>query len=417
MQYVDCLVIGGGAAGLMCAAQAAQRGRSVTIVDHANKVGKKILMSGGGRCNFTNYFVEPENFLSSNPHFCISALSRYTQYDFLALVAKYELAYHEKTLGQLFCDNKSKDILNILLAECDAAGVNIFTQCDIESIDAVDDMVDSENDEVRHKAQAIRFVVTTSLGQFSCYSLVVATGGLSIPTMGATGIGYDIAKQFGLRVTPRHASLVPFTFKNTHENALLSMMQSLAGVALPVRVACGHQSFSEALLFTHKGLSGPAILQISNYWQVGDALTIDLLPVASLIDILQQCQSDNDKSELKNILARHIPKRLILAWLEMHPFLATLNQKAVVQYSKDDIENVARVFHHWECVPAGTEGYKTAEVTKGGVNVDDVSSKTLEAKNTAGLYFVGEVLDVTGWLGGYNFQWAWASGYCAAQYV
>lgn len=418
MQYVDCLVIGGGAAGLMCAAQAARRGRSVNVVDHANKVGKKILMSGGGRCNFTNYFVEPENFLSSNPHFCISALSRYTQYDFLELVHKYDLAYHEKTLGQLFCDHKSKDILNILLAECDAAGVNIFTQCEIKNIERVNEEAKPEGGHsVLNKEQSPRFMVTTSLGHFSCHSLVVATGGLSIPTMGATGIGYDIAKQFGLRVKPRHASLVPFTFKNIHENALLSMMQSLAGVALPVRVDCGHQSFSEALLFTHKGLSGPAILQISNYWQVGDTLTIDLLPTMSLIEILQQCQNDNDKSELKNILSRYMPKRLVLAWLESHPFLAALNQKSMAQYTKEDRERVAQAFHGWECVPAGTEGYKTAEVTKGGVNVDDVSSKTFEAKNTPGLYFVGEVLDVTGWLGGYNFQWAWASGYCAAQYV
>jgi len=235
--------------------------------------------------------------------------------------------------------------------------------------------------------------------------------------MWATGFGYDIAKQFGLRVSPRHASLVPFTFKDTPAHQWLSVMQSLAGVSLPVRASCGDQSFLEGLLFTHKGLSGPAILQISNYWSVGECLLIDLLPTISLADTLHVCQNRNDKSELKNILSRHMPKRLVTAWIEAYPLLQSLNQKTVAHYTKEEIEKVADYFHRWECTPAGTEGYKTAEVTKGGVNVDDVSSKTFEAKKVPGLYFVGEVLDVTGWLGGYNFQWAWASGYCAAQYV
>jgi len=406
MQYVDCVVIGGGAAGLMCAASAAKRGKSVWVLDHANKVGKKILMSGGGRCNFTNYYIETENFLSTNPHFCISALSRYTQYDFLELVGKYDLAYHEKTLGQLFCDNKAKDILNILLAECDAAGAVIHTQCCINNVTKVNDQ----------KTPA-RFILQTGLGEITCHSVVVATGGLSIPTMGATGLGYDLAKQFGLRIKPRYASLVPFTFKDTKEIALLSIMQSLAGVSLPVSVSCQQQSFSEGLLFTHKGLSGPAILQISNYWHAGDVVTIDFLPNESLETILQQCQQDNNKSELKNILSRYMPKRFVTVWLDSHPLLLSLSQKAIAQYSKEDIRQLADCFHAWQCVPAGTEGYKTAEVTKGGVDTDDVSSKTFEANHTPGLFFVGEVLDVTGWLGGYNFQWAWASGYCAAQYV
>jgi predicted Rossmann fold flavoprotein len=409
MQYVDCIVIGGGAAGLMCAAAAGQRGKSVYVLDHANKVGKKILMSGGGRCNFTNYFIEPDNFLSTNPHFCISALSRYTQYDFLELVHKYDLAYHEKVLGQLFCDNKAKDILNILLAECDANDVNIYTQCQIDNI--------KKHNSCDGSGEAARFILTTSMGVLACRSLVVATGGLSIPTMGATGLGYDIAKQFDLRVIPRYASLVPFTFKNTDKIPLLSIMQSLAGVALPVSVGCQEQSFSEGLLFTHKGLSGPAILQISNYWSEGEKVIIDFLPHMSLSDVLQSCQQNNDKAELKNILARHMPKRFVNAWIEHHPLLYALSQKTIAQYSKEDIQQVVQIFHEWQCQPIGTEGYKTAEVTKGGVNVDDVSSKTFEAKNTPGLFFVGEVLDVTGWLGGYNFQWAWASGHCAAQYV
>jgi predicted Rossmann fold flavoprotein len=412
MQYVDCIVIGGGAAGLMCAASAAKRGKSVWILDHANKVGKKILMSGGGRCNFTNYFIEPESFLSTNPHFCISALRRYTQYDFLELVGKYSLAYHEKTLGQLFCDNKAKDILHILLAECDTTGVVINTQCGVNDVTAWS----ANRTKIPTEANP-RFVMQTDLGEIACHSIVVATGGLSIPTMGATGLGYELAKQFGLRVKPRYASLVPFTFKDTKESLLLSTMQSLAGVALPVSVSCQQQSFSEALLFTHKGLSGPAILQISNYWNVGDVVTIDFLPNESLGAVLQQCQQENSKSELKNILSRYMPKRFVGAWLDSHPSLSLLSKKSIAQYSKEDIRFLANCFHAWECVPAGTEGYKTAEVTKGGVDTDDVSSKTFEAKSTPGLFFVGEVLDVTGWLGGYNFQWAWASGYCAAQYV
>lgn len=412
MQYVDCVVIGGGAAGLMCAASAGKRGKSVWVLDHANKVGKKILMSGGGRCNFTNYFIEPENFLSANPHFCISALRRYTQYDFLALVQKYQLAYHEKTLGQLFCDNKAKDILHILLEECYAANVVIHTQCEIQNVSLKEAEKNNALD-----ASAARFILDTSIGKVACHSLVMATGGLSIPTMGATGFGYDVAKQFGLRVKPRYASLVPFTFKNTTDHSLLSTMQSLAGVALPVSVSCNDQSFSEALLFTHKGLSGPAILQISNYWNVGDKLSINFLPGESLEDILLSCQQENNKAELKNILSRYLPKRFVMAWLTSNDELQALSQKAVAQYSKVDIQALVNAFHYWESVPAGTEGYKTAEVTKGGVDTDDVSSKTFEAKNTPGLFFVGEVLDVTGWLGGYNFQWAWASGYCAAQYV
>jgi predicted Rossmann fold flavoprotein len=404
--YVDCIVIGGGAAGLMCAATAAKRGKSVRVVDHANKVGKKILMSGGGRCNFTNYFVEPENFISHNPHFCISALRRYTQYDFLELVQKYHLEYHEKTLGQLFCDHKAKDILNILLAECDEHNVQIHTQCSIASVA-----------HVAAEDNHIRFRIQTSDGVMECHSLVIATGGLSIPTMGATGLGYDIAKQFGLRVKPRYASLVPFTLKNNEQGELLRLAQSLAGVALPVSVSCGEQSFSEGLLFTHKGVSGPSILQISNYWNVGDTIIIDFLPAESLAALCETWQQENNKADLINLLSRYLPKRFVQAWFEYHTELHSLAGKSVAQLSKADITLLETSFHRWACVPAGTEGYKTAEVTKGGVDTDDVSSKTFEAKKTEGLFFVGEVLDVTGWLGGFNFQWAWSSAYCAAQYV
>ncbi|HEY7773691.1 MAG TPA: NAD(P)/FAD-dependent oxidoreductase [Marinagarivorans sp.] len=408
MTYFDCVVIGGGAAGLMCAAQAGWRGKRVTVLDHANKVGKKILMSGGGRCNFTNYFVEPSNYLSANPHFCKSALSRYSQYDFLELVSKYDLAYHEKTLGQLFCNNKAKDILNILLAECDGAGVRIATECDIHSITATHAAVDNAN-----TADEARFALQTTHGEIHCHSLVIASGGLSIPTMGATGFGYDIAKQFGLRITPRHASLVPFTFKG----AQLTTAQNLAGVALPVRIECNNQSFSEALLFTHKGISGPAVLQVSNYWWPEQPITIDFLPDTDLAPQIATWQREGQKAELKNLLSRLLPKRFITEWLDTHPATAPLADKTVAQLSNTDIAALTEHLKNWQCTPAGTEGYKTAEVTRGGVNTDDVSSKTFEAKKVPGLFFIGEVLDVTGWLGGFNFQWAWASGYCAAQFV
>jgi predicted Rossmann fold flavoprotein len=406
MQYVDCVVIGGGAAGLMCAATAAKRGKSVWVLDHANKVGKKILMSGGGRCNFTNYHIEPENYLSSNPHFCISALSRYTQYDFLELVQKYHLQYHEKTLGQLFCDNKAKDILHILLSECDAYGALIYTDC---AVNMLESYVAKDSD--------ARFCLNSSQGVITCHSLVIATGGLSIPTMGATGFGYDIAKQFGLRVKPRYASLVPFTLKNNLSGAWLALVQSLAGVSMPVSVSCSGQSFKEGLLFTHKGLSGPSILQISNYWNVGDAIEINFLPAESLEDLLLQWQRENNKAGLVTLLSRFLPKRWVAAWFESHESIRHLSEKPIAELSRVDIHALVNSFQHWQCIPAGTEGYKTAEVTKGGVDTDDVSSKTFEAKQTPGLFFIGEVLDVTGWLGGYNFQWAWSSGYCAAQYV
>jgi predicted Rossmann fold flavoprotein len=401
MRYFDCVIIGGGAAGLMCAATAGKRGKTVAVLDHSDKVGKKILLSGGGRCNFTNYNIEPHHYLSANPHFCISALRRYTQYDFLSLVQKYHLEYEEKTLGQLFSKNKAEDILKILIAECNAAGVEIVTQCRIEGV------------EQRSAADGSRFQITASCGAVTCQSLVIATGGLSMPNAGATGFGYDTAKQFGLRVIPRYATLVPFTLKGD----LLTLAQSLAGISMPVAVSCREQSFSEDLLFTHKGLSGPAILQISNYWYPKDVIEINFLPGEHLASLLSSWKKKGNKRELKSLLACYLPKRFVGAWLTTPEIANCLHNKPIAQYSKADIELLTNHFHRWQCVPSGTEGYKTAEVTRGGVSTDDVSSKTFEAKQIPGLFFIGEVLDVTGWLGGYNLQWAWSSGYCAAQYV
>lgn len=407
MRFIQTVVIGAGAAGLMCAATAGQRGRQVLVVDHANKVGKKILMSGGGRCNFTNYTVEPKNFLSANPHFCISALKRYTQRDFIDLVERYALAYHEKTLGQLFCDHRAKDLLAILLAECELGGVEIQTRCAVSRIRRVSNEAFTE--EIPDSA---RFELLTSNGPVFCESLVIATGGPSIPTLGASHFGYEVARQFGLNVTDLQPSLVPFTLKNER----LTLAQSLAGVSMPVSVECRQQVFHEGLLFTHKGISGPAALQISNYWYPGDTLVINFLPETDLNAEIRQWQQTGVKAELKTLLARLLPKRFVLAWLE-RPELQSIESKPVAQLSREEIDSLVCMFQAWQLVPAGTEGYKTAEVTRGGVCTDQISSKTFEVKSNPGLYFIGEVLDVTGWLGGYNFQWAWSSGWCAGQYV
>lgn len=407
MRFVETVIIGAGAAGLMCAATAGQRGRQVLVVDHANKVGKKILMSGGGRCNFTNECVEPKHFLSGNPHFCISALKRYTQHDFIELVQRYELAYHEKTLGQLFCDNRAKDLLAILLAECELGAVEIQTRCAVSQIHRLSEQAGTEE-----IPQSARFELHTSHGLVLCESLVIATGGPSIPTLGASYYGYEVAKQFGLKVTELQASLVPFTLKGE----LLALAQSLAGVSMPVKISCREQSFSEGLLFTHKGVSGPAALQISNYWYPGDTLTFNFLPDMDLLAEIRQWQQAGVKAELRTLLSRLLPKRFVSAWLEL-PQLTYLDAKPVAQLSREDIANLVECFHEWQLTPTGTEGFKTAEVTRGGVCTDQVSSKTFEVKSQPGLYFIGEVLDVTGWLGGFNFQWAWSSGWCAGQYV
>ncbi len=379
----------------MCAATAGYRGRKVLVLDHANKVGKKILMSGGGRCNFTNYYVEPGNYISENPHFCKSALSRYTQYDFIALVGRYDLAFHEKTQGQLFCDNKSSDILDILLSECEKASVEIKTHCVIENV-----------------RQSNGYALETSLGSFTCDSLVIACGGLSIPTMGATGFGFDIAKQFGLDVLSLTPSLVPYTFSDKW----LEISKQLAGVSADVEITTSNTSFRDAFLFTHRGVSGPAVLQISNYWHLGDEVSVNFFPDVSIEETIKDWRDSGVKTELKTLLAQvpqhKLAKNFVNTWLEIVSV-----SKPVSQYSNDEIANIARHFQAWTFKPSGTEGYRTAEVTRGGVNTDEVSSKTFEAKKAEGLYFIGEVLDVTGWLGGFNFQWAWASGWCAGQYV
>lgn len=404
-KHCEVFIIGAGAAGLMCAATAGQRGRRVVVVDHANKVGKKILMSGGGRCNFTNMDVLPKNYLSANAHFCKSALARFTQWDFLALVQKHQIPYHEKKLGQLFCDNKAQDILTMLLDECAQAGAEIHTHCDIHHLAAL-----PEN-EVPY-----RYKVVTSLGEILCESLVVATGGLSIPTMGATGFGYQVAEQFGLPLKPRSAGLVPFTLAP----AQLSVLSPCVGNALEVRVSCevekGTQSFLENMLFTHRGLSGPAILQLSSYWQPGKMIEINLLPHINLIEYLTEQQQLRPKvlltTMLGELLTRNIAQCLCDDWGGQWNGNRPLNQ-----YTPKEINTIAEQFHSWNIMPAGTEGYRTAEVTLGGVDTDFLSSKTMEAKSRAGLYFVGEVVDVTGHLGGFNFQWAWASGVAAGTYV
>jgi len=392
MTETDVIIIGAGASGLMCAIEAGRRGRKVMVLDHANKAGKKILMSGGGRCNFTNYSIDPNNFISNNPHFCKSALSRYSQWDFLALIARYQIPYHERDHGQLFCNDSAKDIPNMLLAECADAGAVIQLNTGIENIEQL----------------ANRFHLKTDHGYFVGQSLVVATGGLSIPKMGATPLGYKIAQQFGINVLTTRAGLVPFTLQPEDKDKF----SPLSGIAVPCVVSNKQLSFSENVLFTHRGLSGPAVLQISSYWQAGEAVVINLLPQLNLETELKLKRRQKLKNSLKTILDSYLPKRLISCLLPdelLAIFLPDLSDR--------QIQQVADQLHNWTIKPNGTEGYRTAEVTVGGVDCDALSSKTMESKEVTGLYFVGEVVDVTGWLGGYNFQWAWSSGWCAGQYV
>ncbi|HEY8160047.1 MAG TPA: NAD(P)/FAD-dependent oxidoreductase [Methylobacter sp.] len=391
MADTDVIIIGAGASGLMCAIEAGKRGRKVLVLDHANKAGKKILMSGGGRCNFTNYSVEPDNYISHNPHFCKSALSRYSQWDFLALVGRYRIPFHERDHGQLFCDESAKDILDMLLAECNMAGVVVHLNTCINSVERLAD----------------KFHVKTGSGSFTCQSLVVATGGLSIPKMGATPLGYKIAEQFGIKVLPTCAGLVPFTLQPEDKEKF----SALSGIAVPCVVSNKRQSFSENVLFTHRGLSGPAILQISSYWRAGEEIVVDLLPQVNLETELKSKRQQKVKNKLKTILEGYLPKRLISALLP-----EDLLDLSLQDLSDRQFQQVANRLHSWTIKPNGTEGYRTAEVTSGGVDCDAVSSKTMESKQVPGLYFIGEVLDVTGWLGGYNFQWAWSSAWCAGQY-
>lgn len=393
MRSTEVIIIGAGAAGLMCAIHAANRGRQVLLLDHANKPGKKILMSGGGRCNFTNLYTEPANFLSHNPHFCKSALARYTQWDFIEMVGKHAVPYHEKKLGQLFCDNKSSDILDMLLSELQSAGAELRMDTRIEQIEKLEH----------------GYLLETSMGTLQCQSLVIATGGLSIPTLGATGFGYQVARQFGHTLLPTRAGLVPFTIT---EPQLKAMCTELAGTSVDCVASCNGTSFRENLLFTHRGLSGPAILQVSSFWHSGDSVEINLLPEHDALAWLQQQQAERPNSELKTLLGEVFTKKMANLLAE-HWFVS----RPMKQYTPAELAEVADKLAAWQVVPAGTEGYRTAEVTLGGVDTREVSSKTLESLKSPGLYFVGEVLDVSGHLGGFNFQWAWASAYAAAQFV
>jgi predicted Rossmann fold flavoprotein len=390
VRSTDVVIIGAGAAGMMCALTAAGRGRSVLLLEHANKAGKKILMSGGGRCNFTNMYAEPDNYASQNPSFCKSALARYTPWDFVAMVSEHGVPYHEKKLGQLFCDDKSKAIRDMLLDECERAGVDLRLNTAVQRIERT-----GEGYELR-----------TDVGPVAATSVVVATGGLSIPTMGATGFGYELARQFGHTVLQTRAGLVPFIITDR----LKDLCNELSGTSVDCVARCAGQSFRENMLFTHRGLSGPAILQISSFWQLGDAVEINLLPDRNALEWLGEQQATRPNSELRTVLGEVFTKKM--AGLLADRWFAS---KPMKQYTAAELRAIADRLGAWQVVPAGTEGYRTAEVTLGGVDTREVSSKTMESRKSPGLYFVGEVLDVTGHLGGFNFQWAWASGYAAAQ--
>ena len=402
MQY-DAVIIGAGASGLMCALTAGDRDRKVLVIDHANKIGKKILISGGGRCNYTNMYAEPANYQSKNPHFCKSALARYTQWDFQVLVDKHQIPWHEKTLGQLFCNQQSSDIVEMLVQECRKSGVTIRLKTALHHVKPLDD---SEG-----------FMLDTTLGEVRCTSLVVATGGLSFPNMGASGLGYELAEQFGHHLIERMPGLVPFTM----DKQWLAHFIELSGVSADVIASCNGQSFRENVLFTHRGLSGPAILQISSYWRSGNKVSINWLPGIAIEDWLNELREAKPKAEIRSILSDKLTKRLTTALCtygegELQK-LTDNGRKPVNQFSATELQRLAENLESWVFMPAGTEGYKKAEVTLGGVATNNISSKTFESQNQSGLYFIGEVLDVTGHLGGFNFQWAWASGYCAGLYV
>ena len=388
----DVAVIGAGAAGLMCAIEAGKRGRRVLVIEHCDRVGKKILISGGGRCNFTNLNVTPENFLSANPHFCRSALARYTQWDFISMVERHGIAYHEKELGQLFCDQSARSIVKLLTDECAQAGVRITTDCNVNGVE-----------------RGVKgFVVKSNRGSTEASSLVIACGGLSVPKMGATSFGYELAKKLGQSVVPTRAGLAPLIFSADD----LVRYKDLSGVALPVRVECGRQSFSNAMLFTHRGISGPAILQISSYWKPGDELSVSFLPITDADEWLRKRQSSRPDAELKTVLGEFLPKRLAQRLCEIE-----LGNRPLRQYLPRDLRAICERLQNWRFRPSETEGYRTAEVTLGGVDTDELSSTTMESKIVPGLYFIGEVVDVTGHLGGFNFQWAWSSGWAAGRVV
>jgi predicted Rossmann fold flavoprotein len=392
LDQFDVVVIGAGAAGMMCAAEAGKRGHSVLILDHAAKPGEKIRISGGGRCNFTNLNAAPANFISQNPSFAISALRRYTQRDFIALVERYGIAYHEKTLGQLFCDGSSKQIIDLLLNEMRLGNVELRLSTSVESMEKAPE----------------GFALKLSQGAVQCRSVVVATGGKSIPKMGATGFGYDLAQQFGLKIVETRPALVPLTLEPT----LLERLAPLAGVSVDAVAGCRKTTFAEAMLFTHRGLSGPAILQISSYWREGDEIVLSMLPGVNLFEELRAARAQNGRQALQTALSAFLPKRLAQLIAETEKGPANL-----ADYSDKRLRTIDEAVNRWNFKPAGSEGYRTAEVTLGGIDTRELDSRTMEAKAVPGLYFIGEVVDVTGWLGGYNFQWAWSSGWCAGQAV
>ena len=396
MKTYDVIVIGGGAAGLFCALTAGKRGRSVLVLDSSNKVGKKILMSGGGGCNFTNLDITPENYLSQNPHFCISALNRYNQWQFIDLVERHNIPYHEKSHGELFCDNSSKDILKMLLDECTAVGVVIKTKAMISQVEVCEEG---------------GFTLSVKEKYFQCRSVVVASGGLSIPTLGASGFGYDIAEQFGLNLLPRAAGLVPFTFSDWVKD----ISETNSGLSVDVEMSVNGMTFRENLLFTHRGISGPAALQLSSYWKPGQFISVNLLPDQNAQLLLLELKQSKPKSLLRSLLAPLLSKGLTQSLESI--YWTTYSDTAIAEIPNGVLEYIADTLSNWQLKPSGTEGYRTAEVTLCGVDTDQISSKTMECKAQSGLYFVGEVLDVTGHLGGYNFQWAWASGYAAGSYA
>jgi predicted Rossmann fold flavoprotein len=391
----DVIIIGSGAAGMMCALQAGQRGRSVVLLEHAKKLAEKIRISGGGRCNFTNLNTKPENFISANPNFCRSALARYTPQDFIALLQKHSIGFHEKTLGQLFCDDESEAVIAMLRGECETAGVKRFMSCEVE--------------EIKHDKN--KFHVSTSRGEFEAAALVIATGGLSIPKTGATPFGYHVAEQFGIPITKLKPGLVPLTFAPDDWKPYAD----LTGVSLDTIVSFGKQSFRENMLVTHRGLSGPAILQISSYWQHGEPLHINLLPDCDMPTLLNEQKTS--KKLLSNFLTQWFPKSFSDVWCAELTAHKKIENKPLNQYNDKERKQIAAQLHDWQITPSGTVGYAKAEVTCGGIDTRALSSKNMECNDVPGLYFIGEVVDVTGWLGGYNFQWAWASGYAAGMAV
>jgi predicted Rossmann fold flavoprotein len=388
----DVIIIGAGAAGLMCAIEAGKRGRHVLLVDKAKKPGSKIRISGGGKSNFTNLYVTPENYLSQNPHFCKSALSRYTQWDFLELMSQAGLSWEERLHGQLFCEQGAQAIIDMLLGHCQSAGVEILLQCEVQSIEHSD-----------------TFELTTSKGVFRCESLIIASGGPSIPRMGSTDFGIQVASQFGMSSIPFRPALVPFTFR---PDFYQKWFKDLSGISLDTSITCNNANFREQMLITHRGLSGPVILQISSYWNKGDDIELDLLPDLDASAWLLELKNANSRSELKTVLSEKLPKRLALRFCDNQFGSQPLNR-----YSNHDLMAIGQTLNAWLITPAGTEGMRTAEVATGGVNTDNLSSKTMQSKLVPGLFFIGETVDVTGHLGGFNFQWAWASGWCAGQYA